>query len=274
MQPTDRKIIYRNIIDNYRSGYYCVLCCSIIDINVRLIRKMQLTVKDVAKLLKVNEKTIYSWLKKGTLPAYKVNNSYRFNRAELLEWVTSRQINISPDLFKEPENENLPMPSLLDALTLGGIYYHTKGDNKEAAIKSVVGLMRLPKEVDRDFLLQVLLAREEMASTGVGDGIAIPHVRNPIVLHIAQPVVSLCFLEKPIDFNSLDGKPVNCLFTLVSPTVKTHLYLLSRLAFTLLDKKFRSIIEKQGTREEILSEIGRVESGLKKNQSPKAGKGK
>lgn len=234
---------------------------------------MQLTVKDVANLLKVNEKTIYRWLKKEGLPSYKINNTYRFNRAELLEWVTARQIKISPDLFKEHENENLPMPSLLDALTLGGIYYRIKGDDKEAAIKSVVGLMRLPREVDRDFLLQVLLAREEMASTGVGDGIAIPHVRNPIVLHIARPVVSLCFLEKPIDFNSVDGKPVNCLFTLISPTVKTHLYLLSRLAFALQDKKFKGIIEKQGTQEEILSEIGRIESGLKKN-APAAGKGK
>jgi PTS system nitrogen regulatory IIA component len=195
------------------------------------VRKMQLTVKDVAKFLNVNEKTIYRWLQKGTLPASQVNTK-----------------------------------GLFEALTSGGIYYRIEGDNKESALKNVVGLMRLPQEVDRDFLLQVLLAREAIASTAVGDGIAIPHVRNPIVLHVTEPIVSLCFLEKPIDFGSLDGKPVTCLFTLVSPTVKAHLYLLSRLAFALRDEGFRSVIEKQGARDEIYAAVSRVEAGLKESQ--------
>ncbi|MBN1818240.1 MAG: PTS sugar transporter subunit IIA [Sedimentisphaerales bacterium] len=229
---------------------------------------MQLTVKDVAQLLKVNEKTIYRWLKKGDLPAYCVGNQYRFNRAELLEWATSRQIGVSADLFHEPENAQISMHELSDALLAGGIFYRVEGDNKQSSIKSVVELMKLPPEVDKDFLLQVLLAREAMASTAIGGGIAIPHVRNPIVLHITEPVVSLCFLEKPIDFNALDGRPVNCLFTLVSPTVKTHLHLLSRLSYILQDEAFRKVLATQGTREVILSEIVRVESGLKQRQSP------
>jgi PTS system nitrogen regulatory IIA component len=224
---------------------------------------MQLAVKDVAKLLNVNEKTIYRWLKQGSLPAYQLGNQYRFNKAELLEWATSKQIGLSTDLFREPDNSQTPIKGLLQALTQGGIYYRIEGDNKESALKSVVGLMRLPQEVDRNFLLQVLLAREAIASTAVGDGIAIPHVRNPIVLHVTEPIVSLCFLEKPVDFSSMDGKPVACLFTLVSPTVKAHLYLLSRLAFALRDDGFRKAIERQATRDEIYAEISRVEAGLK-----------
>ncbi len=227
---------------------------------------MQLTVKDVASLLKVNEKTIYRWLKKGEIPVYKIGEQYRFNRSELLEWVTSRQINVSADIFLEPENSHIPMYNLFDALNFGGIYYRVEGKEKESAIKNVVGLMKLPPEVDKDFVTQILLAREAMASTAIGDGIAIPHVRNPIVLHITEPVVSLCFLEKPIEFNSLDGKPVNCFFTLISPTVKTHLHLLSRLAYTLRDDKFKNVIKKQGSRDEIFSGIARIESSLKQNQ--------
>lgn len=227
---------------------------------------MQLTVKDVANLLKVNEKTIYRWLKKGEIPVYKIGEQYRFNRSELLEWVTSRQINVSADIFHEPEDSQIPMHNLFDALNFGGIYYRVEGEEKESAIKNVVALMKLPPEVDKDFVTQILLAREAMASTAIGDGIAIPHVRNPIVLHITEPIVSLCFLEKPIEFNSLDGKPVNCFFTLISPTVKTHLHLLSRLAYTLRDDKFKNVIKKQGGRDEIFSEIARIESSLKQNQ--------
>lgn len=228
---------------------------------------MQLSVKEVANLLKVNEKTIYRWLKKGDLPAYCVGNHYRFNRAELLEWATNRQIGVSADIFQEPENPQISINSLSDALNAGGIHYRVEGHNKESVLKSVVKLMKLPPEVDKEFLLQVILAREAMASTAIGDGIAIPHVRNPIVLHITEPVVSLCFLEKPVDFNSLDGKPVNCLFTLVSPTVKMHLYLLSRIAYMLRDNNFRSVIEQQGSREKIFSDIIRIESGLQKDQT-------
>jgi nitrogen PTS system EIIA component len=228
---------------------------------------MQLTVKDVANLLKVNEKTVYRWLKKGEIPGYCVGNQYRFNRAELLEWATSRQIGVSTDIFHEPENTQITQNSLLQALKTGGIHYRVEGTNKESVLKNAVALMKLPSEVDKDFLLQVILAREAMASTAVGNGIAIPHVRNPIVLHITEPVVSLCFLEKPVNFNSLDGKPVNCLFTLVSPTVKMHLHLLSRIAFMLRDDVFRNIIEKQGAREEIFSQISRIETSLKQDQT-------
>ena len=224
---------------------------------------MQLTVRDVADLLSVTEKTIYRWLKSGSLPAYRVNNHYRFNRAELLEWATSRQINVSVDVFREPNAGEVPMLSLSQALSLGGIYYRVEGDDKESALRSVVGLMRLPAEVDRGFLLQVLLAREALASTAIGDGIALPHVRNPIVLHVTEPLVCLSFLENPIDFNALDGKPVKCLFTLVSPTVKAHLHLLSRLAYILREKPLRALLNTQGGREEILSEITRIESGLR-----------
>ncbi|HQH45958.1 MAG TPA: PTS sugar transporter subunit IIA, partial [Candidatus Aminicenantes bacterium] len=141
-------------------------------------------------------------------------------------------------------------------------HYRIEGGDKEAVLGTVVDLMKLPREVDRNFLLQVLLAREAIASTAVGDGIAIPHVRNPIVLHVTEPMVSLCFLEKAIDFGSLDGRPVNCLFTLVSPTVKSHLHLLSRIAFALRDGDFRRLILKQGGRNEIFAEIARVEAGL------------
>ena len=228
---------------------------------------MQLTVAEVANILSVTEKTIYRWLKKGTLPAYRVNNHYRFNRAELLEWATSRQINVSVDVFQEPNNAQVSLHALSEALSLGGIYYRIEGEDKESALRNVVGLMRLPVEVDREFLLQVLLAREAMASTAIGDGIAIPHVRNPIVLHVTEPIVSLSFLERPVDFNSLDGRPVNCLFTLVSPTVKGHLHLLSRLAYALRDRNLRGVLASQGSREEILSEITRIESDLQPKQS-------
>jgi PTS system nitrogen regulatory IIA component len=79
--------------------------------------------------------------------------------------------------------------------------------------------MPLPEEVDRQFLFQVLLARESLGSTAVGGGIAIPHVRNPIVMHIPLPIITLCFLEHPIEFGAIDAKPVHVLFTIVAEVI-------------------------------------------------------
>ncbi|HUI08068.1 MAG TPA: PTS sugar transporter subunit IIA [Verrucomicrobiae bacterium] len=223
---------------------------------------MQLTVQDVAGLLKVSEKTVYRWINERSLPGYRVSGQYRFNRAELLEWATSRRIHVSPEIFQEPESTATPLPGLGDALQAGGIFYRLAGADKESVLRSVAENMRLPEEVDREFLLRVLLAREALASTGVGDGIAIPHVRNPIVLHVNRPMISLGFLEKPVEFGALDGKPVHALFSVISPTVRAHLHLLSRLAFAIHDAGFKAAVVRQASRDEILGEARRVETNL------------
>jgi PTS system nitrogen regulatory IIA component len=227
---------------------------------------MQLGVRDVSKLLNVSEKTIYRWITQGVLPAYRVSEQYRFNRAELLEWATSRKMNVSAEMFDEPESNGTPVPGLVESLQAGGIFYRLSGTDKESALRAVVEHMRLPEEVDREFLLRVLLAREAMQSTGIGDGIAIPHVRNPIVLHVTRPMITLCFLEKPIDFGALDGKPVHVLFSLVSPTVRAHLRMLSRLSFALHDPGFKKTITEQASRDDILAAARRVEAGLERRE--------
>jgi len=234
---------------------------------------MQLTVRDVTRLLNVSEKTVYRWISQGTLPAYRINEQYRFNRAELLEWATARKINVSPEIMQEPEGDAAAAPRLVEGLQAGGIHYRVGGTDAPSVLRAIVDLMRLPDEVDREFLFRVLLAREELGSTAVGDGIAIPHARNPIVLHVTKPSVTLCFLERPIEFGALDGRPVHALFSLVSSTSRAHLHLLSRLAFALNDPGFKSAVTRQASRDEIVGEATRVESGLKEPQTPKVAPG-
>jgi len=229
---------------------------------------VQLVVKDVARLFNVSEKTVYRWIDQGILPAYRINDQYRFNRAELLEWATSRRMNVSPDIFAEPESSATPLPSLVEALQAGGIFYRIGGTEKESVLRAVVETLRLPEEVDRGFLLRVLLARETLESTGIGDGIAIPHVRNPVVLHVARPLITLCFLEHAVEFGALDGKPVSIVFSLISPTVRAHLRLLSRLSFALQDPRFKTVLQRQGARDDIFAEAHRVEAGLKHAATP------
>lgn len=223
---------------------------------------MQLSVKDAANLLNVSEKTIYRWIKQEEIPVYRINQQFRFNRAELLEWATSRRIHISPELFSEGESADVSLPDLASALRAGGVAYRVGGHDKASVLRAVVDILKIPPDVDREFLYQVLLGREALGSTGTGDGIAIPHVRHPVVLHVPKPTVTLCFLERPIDFRAFDGQPVNTLFVLISPTVRTHLHLLSRLGFVLRDAGFKAALKRHAPCDELLATLSRVEASL------------
>ncbi len=224
---------------------------------------MNISVKDAARLLTVSEKTIYRWIKQEMIPAYRVNEQYRFNRSELLEWATSRRITVAPELFQEPESDAQPLPTLSEALEAGGIFYRLEGKTREEALTDMVHHLRLPDEVDRTYLYQVLLAREMLGSTAVGHGIAIPHPRNPVLLHVTKPTVTLSFLENPIDYLALDGEPINIFFTLISPTVRAHLHLLSKLGFVLRTPTFKKVISEVGSREEIFTILNKLESTLR-----------
>jgi PTS system nitrogen regulatory IIA component len=223
---------------------------------------MQLSVKDAAAVLNVSEKTIYRWIKQEAIPCYRINEQYRFNRAELLEWATSRRIQVSPEIFAEKFSSSAPLPTLLEAIKAGGVYYRVGGSDQASVLRAVVDILHLPEEVDREFLYQVLLARETLGSTGIGDGIAIPHVRNPVVLHVSRPTISLCFLEQPIEFGAIDDKPVDTLFTLISPSVRAHLHLLSRLGIVLRNDEVKAALRSRATREELMDIFARVENAL------------
>lgn len=220
---------------------------------------MQLTISDVAKYLNVSQRTVYRWLEKGQIPGYKINDQYRFSRAELIEWVSKQKIAASEELFVFPDSSDSKIPSISDCIRSGGIYYRVEGDDKSSVLKSAVSLIKLPDGVDRSFLLQMLTLREEMASTGVGDGIAIPHLRNPIILGVDNPQIALCFLEKAVDFSALDGKKVFCLFLLLSPNPRIHLNLISKLAFILKKEQVKKTLKDCGSREKILSIIENAE---------------
>jgi len=223
---------------------------------------VNLSVKDAARILRVTEKTIYRWIKQERVPAYRVNGQHRFNQAELLEWATSRRMGVAPDAYEEPEEAATPMPLLTDSLEAGGIIYRLDGQTRNEVLNNLVAQLRTSEGCDKDYFLKVLIAREELGSTSVGNGIAIPHPRNPMLLHTTQPTVTLAFLEHPVDFKSLDGQPTRVLFCVLSPTLRAHLHLLSMIGYALKDPKFRQAIDKSESRTHIFHALRQVKQGM------------
>jgi nitrogen PTS system EIIA component len=223
---------------------------------------MMLDVKEVAKLLSVSEKTVYRWITKNEIPAYKIGETYRFNRVELLEWATAHKIKVSYQIFDEVLETGDSMPTLTEALVVGGIHYRIPGIDTASVLASIVNIIHLPEDIDKDFLLGALLARENLGTTAIGDGIAIPHVRNPIIFHVNKPLLALCFLEEPIDFNALDGKPVDTVFTIVTHTVRSHLHILSRLGYALHQPDVRRTMNSLSSRQQIFDALAGFEGTL------------
>jgi len=236
---------------------------------------MTLTVRDAARLLRVSEKTVYRWIADRGLPARRIGDQLRLSRGELLDWVAANRADASIELYTEPDEEGAAPPSLAEALTSGGIAYRVDGRTRDEVLRAAVQATRLPEGVHTDFVFEVLRAREQLASTAVGEGIAIPHPRHPLVLHVTEPSITLCFLEEPVDFGAVDGQPVFALFLLLSPSVRAHLHLLGRLGFALRQPGFQRAVRKQAGRNAILKEAARVDglcretAGAERAQRPR-----
>jgi PTS system nitrogen regulatory IIA component len=222
---------------------------------------MMIKAADVAELMQIDEKTVVRWIRKEGLDAVELNGGYQINRVDLLEWATEHGIKVPLSLFVA-DDKALDFPTLTEALEAGGVYCGVPGNDKLSVLENLVANLSLPPQVDPEFLLQVLLAREALGTTAVGDGIAIPHVRNPILVNLPSPAITLSFLEQPVDFGALDGKPVEIVFMLISPTVKIHLHLLSKLAYALRNDTFRSVHRCPCDPALILDAARRVESDL------------
>ena len=219
---------------------------------------MDLSVRDVARLLNVSEETVYRWIRKGSLPSHRVHDQYRFNRVELQEWAALHEHRVSPDLFRSDATQE-ECPSLRAAIEHGGIFYGIPGDRREKVLEAVCELPGIPSKVNRQLLYQLLVAREALASTAVGHGIAIPHPRDPVVVRVDRPAVLLCFLSEPIDFQAMDGQPVRVLFTLLCPSVRIHLQLLAKLAFALHDETLKELLHTAAPKDAILKRIAILE---------------
>lgn len=224
---------------------------------------MFLKVVDIVASLGVDEKTVLGWIKKKGLTAHLVNGRYQINQVDLLEWATNNGIKIPPQMFPVPEVEDT-LPLLSGALARGGIYFDVPGDDLNSALKSVVERLPLQPHMDPEFLYQTLLAREALGSTSIGHGIAIPHVRNPILSQTQDPAVSLCFLNKPIDFKAIDDKPVHILFTLITPNVKVHLHMLASLSFMLHEQRFMDLLNSNPGKDEIIAMVTELEERIRR----------
>ena len=219
---------------------------------------MQITVRQAASYFSVDESTVRQWIAERDLPVHRVSERLHLNAIEAWEWAVERGIPVSRSLLDEARRAPDEVPSLLRLLEAGGVHRDIGGDDKWATFANIVRRIPLPPEVDPEHVLAVLEAREALGSTGIGDGIAIPHVCNPILLHVERPQVSLFLLSTPVEFDSIDGKPVHAIFLVISSTIPVHLRILAQLGYALRDPELRGLLQRQADSAAILARVAQL----------------
>ncbi|GLI36193.1 PTS sugar transporter subunit IIA [Desulforhabdus amnigena] len=144
---------------------------------------------------------------------------------------------------------------ILDILTEKSVITELKGKTKKQVLEELIdAVLEHKPQLDRSRLMAVLLERERLGSTGIGDGIAIPHGK---LKDLDQLVLSFGRSTGGVDFESMDGKPVHLFFLLVAPEncAGIHLRALAKIARLLKNSAVRKKLGSVSSREEIYSII-------------------
>ena len=148
---------------------------------------------------------------------------------------------------------------ITDLLSEEAIQINGVANSKNEVIDKMVDLMTKNGNInDKEKYKQAVLKREEEGTTGIGEGIAIPHGKSDAV---SKPGLSAMVVPNGVEFNSLDGQPAKLLFLIAAPNTKdnVHLDVLSRLSTLLMDTEFRSALLNAKSPKEFLACIDRAE---------------
>ncbi|MDR0722398.1 MAG: PTS sugar transporter subunit IIA [Treponema sp.] len=203
-----------------------------------------LTIDEVAKYLRVSERTVYDWAQKGEIPSGKIGTVWRFKRSEIEKWVNDR-LSVNTVI---PQTGTVHIESIISPDRILFLDYSTKRD---ALLALIDNLATAPQIKNREELSAEILKREDLMSTAIGRGIAIPHVRLSSVTDL---VVSVGISRKDIiDFQALDDEPVRLLL-MIAAAVNQHIYYLQTLSFfsaRLKNRDLRNALLKANTVQEV-----------------------
>jgi PTS system nitrogen regulatory IIA component len=222
-----------------------------------------MSIQEVARQLRVSEKTVRRMLWRGELQGVRVGGQWRFPIESLADFLPSGTAALS--VHAAPFRE-LPVHELIG---VGGIHYRIAGDNPHEVLKEIVRTTPCVPPPVRPLLFKAIWERESLCSSGIGNGIAAPHPIMPVWAPRSDipSCVGLFFLERPVDFGYVDGEKVSIVFLLLLKTLQEHLRALARLVRLLREDAFTSFLHEVPLRAVILSELERLEKTVLTGES-------
>lgn len=161
---------------------------------------------------------------------------------------------------------NKPDFLLSDSIASSAIQLHLQSNSRSDVLRELVSL--IPEISNRpdaqQTLVRALEEREQLHSTGIGDGVALPHARNALVGLVEKAVIVFGRHPKGIPFGAIDNKPARIFFLLIAPSVTQHLAILARISRLLRDPKLRQNLFVVETPENAVAHIREAEEKMMK----------
>ena len=189
--------------------------------NCSIMEDTILTIEEVANYLRVSDRTVYDWAQRGEIPAGKIGTVWRFKKSEVEKWVNER-LSSSAGCKKDDvvQGKNILSPNR--------VIFISQTSRHDALVELATALSSAPQVKRSDELVSEILKREELMSTAIGRGIAIPHVRLSSVTDLVM-AVGVC--KTPVtDFQPIDDMPVSLLF-MIAAAYNQHSYYLQTLSY-------------------------------------------
>ncbi len=190
-----------------------------------------LTTRELSKYLKLNEKTVIKMAQTGDLPGFKIGNQWRFYLSTIDEYLQDKIAKSSKHDFSgsiQEEYDILPLSRFIDESCIN---IDMKAKDRDGALYELAETAENAGITASSMnLLIQLKKREQMLSTALGNGIAIPHPRNPSDVLFIRSAVVIGRSKNGVDFSAPDGKKTNLFFLSCATDVVLHLKLLSKIA--------------------------------------------
>ena len=222
-----------------------------------------LTLSEAAAYLKLGERTIQRMIGRSEIPCARVGGQWRFLRSVLDDWLMSRmQVLPRNELapFLDATSGIVRVSPLVDRETVvDRIEPGTPGD---VLRQLVAPLERRGVVSDVDQHVRLLLAREQLSSTALGHGVAVPHVRRPSENPEGAPAVLLGLCREGTDFGAFDGRPVHLFLLLGATSEAIHLRLLKRITLIFRDPDVLDTLLACDSAGELVDTFARTEDRL------------
>jgi nitrogen PTS system EIIA component len=188
-----------------------------------------LTLSEIAYYLKVSEKTILRMVKRGELPGSKIASQWRFQRVAIEQWLTAKMDSAPADRLVDVIQTTSTIIPLAKLITPNRIIMDLEAGDRTFVLQQLIQPLADGNLLDNpDQFLRSLNEREEMGSTGIGYGVAIPHVREQENSGVRQTCVVMGICKEGVDFDALDGEPTYVFMLLCGNSVTIHLRLLAK----------------------------------------------
>ncbi len=222
-----------------------------------------LTIQEVARMLGADARRVERMAQRGEIPCQKVGGQRRFNRAEITEWLQQHMSAMSHDHLagvdagiteqRRAEQDELVISPLLHA---EGVMTDLDARTKQSTLRELVALAEKTGLLyDSRELVEAVILREEVGSTAMEGGVAIPHPRRPLPYVIAEPILVVARTIQPIVFGAPDGRLTSLFFLTASQDDRHHLHILARLCRMLHDEDVIARLQSAETPEEMIEQM-------------------